>query len=91
MFEFVDEDAAFWGKLSHRDNLIDATLRHHSQTADLESRDEHAIGLVGCDLGRGKDADFSPCFLDGVVQDEILTCQLTDKANENRELYLIEI
>jgi hypothetical protein len=42
-------------------------------------------------LGRGIHADFSPGLLDNVVQDKVLTGQLADEANKNREFDIIEV
>jgi hypothetical protein len=43
------------------------------------------------DLGRGIYADFPPGLLDDFVQDKVLTGQLADEANKNREFDIIEV
>ena len=70
---------------------MDIPFRDDSQTTDFERRHEHAVGLVGGDLGRGIHADFPSGLLDDFVQDEILTGQLADEANKNREFHIIEV
>jgi hypothetical protein len=43
------------------------------------------------DLGRGIHADFPSGLLDDIVQDKVLTGQLADEANKNREFDVIEV
>jgi hypothetical protein len=47
--------------------------------------------LVTRDFGRGIHTDFSPGLLDDIVQDKVLTGQLADETNKNREFYIIEV
>jgi hypothetical protein len=42
-------------------------------------------------LGRGIHADFPPGLLDDLVQDKVLTGQLADEANKNREFDIVEV
>ena len=70
---------------------MDIPFRDDSQTTDFKRRHEHAVRLVMRDLGRGIYADFPSGLLDDIVQDKILTGQLADEANKNREFDIIEV
>jgi hypothetical protein len=70
---------------------MDIPFRDDSQPADLERRYEYAVGLVVRDLGRGIHANFPPGLLDNIVQDKVLSGQLADEANKNREFDIIEV
>jgi hypothetical protein len=89
--EFVDECPSFWREFPHRDDLMDIAFRDDRETTDFERRYEHAVRLVVRDLGRGIHADLPPGLLDHIVQDKVLTSQLTDEANKNREFDIIEV
>ena len=66
-------------------------FRDDSQTTDFERRHEHAVCLVVRDLGGGIHADFPPGLLDDIIQDKVLTGQLADEANKNREFDIVEV
>ena len=91
IFEFVNERPSFRRKVPHRHDLIDIPFRNDSQATDFECRHEHAVRLVVRDLGRGIHADFPSGLLDDFVQDEVLTGQLANEANKNREFDIIEV
>ena len=86
VFESVNECPSLRRKVPHRHDLMDVTLRDDSETTDFERRHEHAVRLVTRDFGRGIHTDFPPGFLDDIVQDKVLTGQLADETNKNREL-----
>ncbi|MCG3776142.1 MAG: hypothetical protein JW395_2991 [Nitrospira sp.] len=70
---------------------MNASFSDDSQTTDFECRHEHTVGLIVRDLGRGVHADFPAGLLDNIVQDEVLTGQLADEANKNREFDIVEV